>query len=850
MRRKEETGMSKKTVCLFAFLVFGSVLALSARAAEGNSYVIKAKKIYTVSQGVVENGTIIVEKGKIVQLGKDISVPKGLPVLEADVIIPGLVDAHTHVGVYSLPNVEENSDGNEMTNPVTPQVRALDSFNFDDPAIQAGLAGGVTTVISRPGSGNVIGGTSVAVKLKNASPQEMVLKEVCDLKMAIEGNPIGVYGSKNQMPGTLMSVYFLARKAFIEAQEYAKSLETYEKEKKEGKDVPAPKRDLGKEALGLALKREIPVHMHCATASEIMTCIRLAEEFNLKLSLGHCYWAYLIVDELAKHKDVHYNVGPPMFFNYFEDPLTFKNNPAILSEAGLKVSLQTDALGGAQQNLRHLALLCVRYGMKEEDALRSVTLNGAEAVGLEARIGSIAPGKDADLVFLDGEPFDILTSVRQVLVDGRVEYKNPAGLRPSLAQSVASATTRLVLPEGLEPDAPLAIKAGTIFPVSGPAFNGGVILIEKGKIKSIGKDIPVPAGVPVVDAREFTIMPGLVSARSHVGITSNWRMQSSVNEPSKSVVPELEVKHAVEPQAPLFTFARELGITSVMVTPGDRNVMGGQGAVLKTEGSVVDRMIIKERSIMVFGIGASAKRKDQLPSTRMGIAALLRETLVKAAEYRSALEKYEQEKKGKEPQRDLSLEALLPVLRGEMPVLIHCERRDDILTALRLADEFKLKVVLDGATDAYKVVDDIKKRGIAVVLEDIFRGAGNIEDRGFNPQNAALLAKAGILIAFRPAEGSWYVPGAGEAGGDLLETAAFEFKNGLPEAEALRAVTLNAARIAGMEARIGSLEPGKDADLLILRGHPLSTGSVPEAVFIDGRPVYVRKEGARLGKGL
>jgi imidazolonepropionase-like amidohydrolase len=407
----------------------------------------------------------------------------------------------------------------------------------------------------------------------------------------------------------------------------------------------------------------------------------------------------------------------------------------------------------------------------------------------------------------------------------------------------------LALPPGLEAASSLAIRAGKIFPISGPALSDGVILIENGKIKSVGKDVAIPAGIPVVDAREFTVMPGLVSARSHVGITSNWRMQSSIDEPSKSVVPELEVKHAVEPQAPLFTFARELGITSVMVTPGDRNVIGGQGAVLKTEGSIVDKMIIKDKSVMVFGVGAMAKRKDQMPSTRMGIAALLRETLVKAQEYRDATEKYEKDRKGKEPQRDLSLEALLPVLRGEMPVLIHCERRDDILTALRLADEFKLKVVLDGATDAYKVVDEIKKRGIAVVLEDIFRGAGNIEDRGFNPQNAALLAKAGILVAFRPFEGSWYVPGAGEGGGDLLEVAAFAFRNGLPEVDALRAVTINAARIAGMESRIGSLEPGKDADILVLRGHPFATGSVPEAVFINGKPVFVKKEGAHLGKG-
>jgi imidazolonepropionase-like amidohydrolase len=841
--------ISKKPVLPLAFLILGLFVALSALAAQGDSYVIKAKKIYTVSEGVIENGTILIEKGKIVRVGRDIAAPKGAPVVEADVVIPGLIDAHTHVGVYSLPNVEENSDGNEMTNPVTPQVRALDSFNFDDPAIRAGLAGGVTTVVSRPGSGNVIGGTSVAVKLKDAPPQEMVLREVCDLKMAIEGNPVGVYGAKNQTPGTLMAVYHLARKAFIEAQEYIKSWEDYERDKKDGKDVAPPKRDLGKETLALALKREIPVHIHCATASEIVSSIRLADEFNLRLSLGHCYWAHLIIDELAKRRDVHYNVGPPMFFNYFEDPLTFKNSPAILSEAGLKVSLQTDSLGGAQQNLRHLALLCVRYGMKEDEALKAVTLHGAEAVGLEDRIGSIAPGKDADLVFLDGEPFDLLTSVRQVLVDGRVEYKGPDGRRPALGENVAAAKARLSLPGGLETASMLAIKAGTIFPVSGPPFDDGVILVEHGKIKSVGKDVALPAGIPVVDAGEFTVMPGLVSARSYVGITSNWRMQSSIDEPSKPVVPELEVKHAVEPQAPLFTFARELGITSVMVTPGNRNVMGGQGAVLKTEGSIVDKMIVKDRAVMVFGVGASARRKDLMPSTRMGIAALLRETLVKAQEYRNAVEKYEKDRKGKEPQRDLSLEALLPVLRGETPVLIHCERKDDILTALRLADEFKLKVVLDGATDAYKVVAELKKRGIAVILEDIFRGAGNVEDSGFNPRNAAILAGAGITIAFRPAEGSWYVPSAGEPGGDLLETAAFAFRNGLSENEALRAVTINAARIVGLESRIGSLEPGKDADLLILRGHPFATGSVPEAVFIDGKPIFVKKEGAHLGNG-
>ncbi len=175
------------------------VLLLSSTRVQGSQQlVIRAEKIFTVSNGTIENGVILIEDGKIARVGLGFELPNDAEVVDAKIVIPGLIDMHTHVGVYSLPLVEENEDGNEMTDPITPQVRALDSFNFDDPAIAAGRAGGVTTVISRPGSGNIIGGTSVAVKLKEASPNEMVIKEICDLKMAIEGNPIGVYGDKRR----------------------------------------------------------------------------------------------------------------------------------------------------------------------------------------------------------------------------------------------------------------------------------------------------------------------------------------------------------------------------------------------------------------------------------------------------------------------------------------------------------------------------------------------------------------------------------------------------------------------------------------------------------------------------
>ena len=151
---------------------------------------------------------------------------------------------------------------------------------------------------------------------------------------------------------------------------------------------------------------------------------------------------------MADRKDVHFNIGPPMFFSYFEDPLTFKNTPAILAEAGLSVSLQTDALGGGQQNLLGLAALCVRYGMKEDAALKAITLAPAEAVGLGARVGSVEAGKDADLVLLDGPPFELTTSIERVLIDGRVEYERPGAAAPVPPADITPARGTLRLPAG------------------------------------------------------------------------------------------------------------------------------------------------------------------------------------------------------------------------------------------------------------------------------------------------------------------------------------------------------------------------------------------------------------------
>jgi imidazolonepropionase-like amidohydrolase len=552
----------------------------------------------------------------------------------------------------------------------------------------------------------------------------------------------------------------------------------------------------------------------------------------------------MIVDELAQRKDVHFNVGCTPLYTFFQDNLKFKNVAAILANAGLSVSIQADTVGDWQHNLLYLASMSVRYGMKEDDALKALTIRGAEAIGLDNRIGSIEEGKDADLVFLNGEPFEMTTSVEKVLIDGKVEYQKPNADAGVFRTSIKDTEKQLVLPENFGNPQRFAIRGGTVFSMAGSPLKDGIVLIKDGKIEKIGSNISIPQSYKIIDAENFVIMPGLVNPRSYMSIALNWRRVMSTDEISKPVVPEMEVKHAIDPQSPDFTYARQLGVTTAMVTPGNRNVIGGQGVIIKTAGSVVDRMILKDQPIMVFGMSGLAKRTNSMPTTRMGIAYLLREALTKAREYMDRKRQNKDQKNQLHPPGNYSHEALIPVLERKKAVLIHCHRSDDIRAAIRLADEFNLKMILAGGTEAYKVVDEIRRREIPIILERTQRRRTYFDDGDFEPSNAALLAKAGIRIAFKPKEGGrWVAPEVAWGGGDMLELAALAVKHGLAEETALRAITIDAAKIIEMDHRVGSLEPEKDANILILKGHPLRVRSLPVAVFIDGRLAYLKEEG-------
>ncbi|MDQ7794963.1 MAG: amidohydrolase [bacterium] len=392
-------------------------------------------KILTITRGTVEAGTVLIDKGKITAVDRDLAVPDGARVIDATGrwVTPGLIDAHCHICVFGEPWVWAHDDGNEMTNPLTPQVRGIDSLNPDDPSVPDVVAAGVTTVFTGPGSGNVIGGTGVAIKLRGRTVEEMVIPGTEAMKMALGENPKKVFGDQKKMPSTRMGNAAVLREALVSAANYLEKFSQAEEEaeeKKEGSRRPKyPERDLRWEALARVLRREMKARIHAHRADDIMTAVRIAEEFGLDLVIEHATEGYRVAEQLAA-RGVPCTVGPLHMARFKMELEKFTlENPGILARAGVKVAIQVDE----SSNTRWLPVHCgmaVRHGMPEEDAFRAVTINAAEILGLGHRLGSLEAGKDADIAIWDGHPFATYTRCRTVIVDGEVLFDSDAGIRP------------------------------------------------------------------------------------------------------------------------------------------------------------------------------------------------------------------------------------------------------------------------------------------------------------------------------------------------------------------------------------------------------------------------------------
>lgn len=380
---------------------------------------IKNGKIYTMAGTIIDSGTILVDENKITAIGTDVEIPEGAQVIDAagKVIMPGIIDAHSHIGIFEEGMGFEGADGNEMTNPSTPHLRALDAINPMDVAFKEAYEGGITSVVSGPGSANVIGGLGLAMKTYGKVIDDMVMLDPAGLKCAFGENPKRVYSGQKKTPSTRMGTAAVMREELLKAQNYLSKLE-----KAENDPDKAPDRDLKMEAIVKVLKKEIPLRAHAHRADDIVTALRIAEEFDVDITIEHCSEGHLIADFLAK-KGVDVVIGPTLSSKSKIElqNLTFDTG-RVLYEAGVKFAIMTDHPVIPQQHLPLCAALAHKAGLPEEEALKAITINAAEIIGIGDRVGSLEVGKDADIIILSGHLFDYKTVVEKTIINGEVIY--------------------------------------------------------------------------------------------------------------------------------------------------------------------------------------------------------------------------------------------------------------------------------------------------------------------------------------------------------------------------------------------------------------------------------------------
>lgn len=383
--------------------------------------IIKGGHIKPITSPDIEDGEVLIDGGKIIAVGKNLDVPDGTQVFDATgcLVTPGLIEAHCHIGIHEEGVRWEGNDTNEYSNPVTPELRAIDGINPRCEAFHNAVESGVTTAITGPGSANVVGGTFCALKLTGNCVDEMVIKDPVAMKVAFGENPKNCYGNDGKKrPVTRMAVAAILRETLMKAKLYAEALDASEADSSR----PRPMYDMQMEAMLPVIRKQIPLKAHAHRADDILTVLRIAREFDVDVTLDHVTEGHLIVEQLQKaNKPVL--VGPSLTSKskYELRNRTFET-PGILDRAGLQVSIITDAPVIPLSYLPLCAGLAIKAGLAEESAWKAVTINSAKAAGIADRVGSLEAGKDADIAIFESNPLhDIACKTRQVFIDGKAQ---------------------------------------------------------------------------------------------------------------------------------------------------------------------------------------------------------------------------------------------------------------------------------------------------------------------------------------------------------------------------------------------------------------------------------------------
>ena len=812
----------------------------------GGHVLIRGANVITVTQGTLPRTDILVRDGKIAKIGENLT-PNGAPVIDAENmwVMPGIIDTHSHFAV--------SGGVNEFSLSVVPEVRIRDVINSEDVQIYRGLAGGVTTARLLHGSANVIGGQDAVIKLKYGQPasQLVVTEGPRGVKFALGEN---VKRTDGRFPNTRLGVEAVLVRAFTEAQDYRRTWEEYEKSQRSGGSAPSapePRRDLRLEALADILKGDLKVHCHCYRADEILMLLRVADRFGFKVqSLQHVLEGYKIAPEIAAH-----GASNSTFSDWWAYKIeaydAIPHNAALLAEAGAEVCLKSDS----NELMRHLyqeAAKCIKYGgMSETEALKTITYNAAKQLGLEKRIGSLEVGKDADLAIFNGHPLNSYARVEMTLVEGEVYFQRHDQLKPAgFAQMGPAAAKKGAIQIPRSERGTYLLMGCTVHPVSGPPVENATVLVAKGKVVSI-TDTPKGArpkfveGTVLVDAAGLHLYPGLIDAATVLGLTELGSARETQDfAEGGDFQPDLRASIAINPDSELIPVTRANGVLTVVTRPTGATV-AGQSAIINLAGWVPSEMVVADPWALhvefptgmpgfsfdpaTLNVGRAIARKQREAKIRR-----LKELFGQAVAYDEA-----RRREGTVTPINPRLEALVPYARGLKPVVIQASRKQEIEEALKLADELKLKVILSGAMDAWKVAQELKQRDVPVILGPIM----SMPTEGHDPYDApftgaAKLHEAGVKFCIRTS-GTTNTR-------NLPYEAAMAVSYGLPPDEALKAVTLYPAQILGVAEQIGSIETGKRANLVLADGDILQASTQVRALFIDGRPLEPTSKQTRL----
>ena len=794
-------------------------------------------------------GSVFVNDGKIVGVGSyDGPLPSDATILDGrgKHLVPGVVDNHSHTAI--------EGGVNEGSLSITAEVRIADEVHPDDVAIYRALAGGVTTIRQLHGSANTIGGQDEVIKLRWGT-----LRNASDL--VFEGAPQGIKFAlgenvkrsnggrrSSRFPATRMGVESVLSRAFARAREYQAEWQTYRAAVERGEDPCPPRQDLRLDALVGILEGTIHVHSHCYRADEILMLLRTSQRLGFQIAtLQHVLEGYKVAHEMAEA-----GVGGSTFSDWWAYKVeaydAIPQNAALMTEAGVLASINSDS----DEMMRRLyaeAAKSVRYAdMNPVEALKLVTLNSAKQLGIEDRVGSIEVGKDADLVLLDGDPLSVFTRVEWTMVDGQIEFSrwDPFGLveaPATVAQLDEPLAEALPLTEG---EATL-FSGGTVHTMVGEPIENGYVLVQGDRIMAVGAGQPkLPAGLRVkqIDAKGRHVWPGMIALNSSLGLYEIGSVRATVDSSEIGEnQPDVRVTAAINADSAHIPVARWTGITRAQVVPQGQGPLLGQSAVIDLDGQTWEELLMVDRDMLHIefpgksnrlpdGEEARKRAKDRDEAREKDMKALA-DLFEEARNYSRRL-KVAEEGQGAQPPFDPRLDAMVPFVRGERKVGLHANNAATILAALEFAEEQKLDVVLYGAQEAWKVVDAIAQSGVAVVYGPIW----SLPASDYDPFDSvfatpAVLARAGVPFAIACADP--------ENERNLPFHAGTAAAYGLPKEEAARAVTLYAAQILGLEDKLGSLQPGRKADILVTDGHLLEITSNVRLEFLDGQLIQHNK---------